>query len=286
MELLLVLLMATVAGGVAILMIVQQIGLFIAALYYARYYYSQAEFTGKRRWPTVRAFWGWKIIKQLYNHRVIFDKSEVALDFQTHSTIFGCHRHGILALSAGLTFMLDVPGKVSPFGKVSLAVHSLHFMIPFWSDLMVWMGAIDVGKRGIIEAIKRGDNVALVPGGITEMGQPYDPTKSLPSGFIRIAFDNGCNIVPVYMHNEEKVCWSWQSEPRWINRFRYFNARLIRYPFPTFFLPHLLWKVPSLTTYVGKTIHHSKYAKNYLDFESAYRKELLELERTSNSAEH
>jgi len=71
-------------------------------------------------------------------------------------------------------------------------------------------GYLPVEKRRLVEVMQSSQNVALVPGGVSEMLSciPHDPTINVSvkhKGFIRLAFQQGYDLVPtVFFHASDQ----------------------------------------------------------------------------------
>lgn len=243
----------------------------LLGLWYSRSYYDGAELTGNRRWAAFAHFPLWAMLRRWYRHRIV-DLASTG-HARPAIAIYGCHPHGMLALSSALTFLVPRQKGEAVLLPTRLAIHSFHVTTPGLRELTLWGGCIDATEEAILDTLYHQRNVALVPGGVREMGAPFRLSKDLPGGFLRIAFRIECPVVPVYLANEDKVCYVWHGEPRWLTGFRAWCARRYRFPFPTFFWLRWPTSVPALETRLGTTIFPADYS-HIEDFAAAYWREL------------
>lgn len=253
------------------------VGLFLG-LWYRPFYYDRAECTGERRWEAFTRLRLWLAFKRWYRHRIRGSEAPPA-----SVAIYGCHPHGILAMSAGLTFVVPPDEEERRWlpPTYRLAVHSILSSLPLFREIMLWGGCIDASEEAILEALSRQHSVALLPGGVREMGAPYHHRHhERPQGFLRIAYQKGCPAVPVYLRGERQICRVWHNEPRWLTRFRAWCARkhCCRFPFPTFFWPRWPGSLPPLETRIGRALYPAQYSSQE-EFAAAYWKELGQIAR-------
>lgn len=206
---------------------------FAAGLWlYGPYYYDRSERDGSRNWPEFRRRWGrplWAGLQRLYRFRLAQPLPEPGPDAPV--LLYACHPHGLFALFVGLTFL---PGRTGRPG-VRVAVHHNLMCVPVVRELLLWFGCIDASRDVVRAALQRGESVAVVPGGVYEMGAPVLPRSARPAGFLRLAAELGVPVVPVVCPAEETVVWTWRGEWAAVTRLRRAMLRVLRYPFPTFF---------------------------------------------------
>lgn len=251
---------------------------FLLGAWYGRYYYDGAECTGERRWPDFVWLPLWATMRDWYRHRAVRvpPLGGAPASPLPRIAIYGCHPHGMLALSAAFTFL--VPQRGVLLTPVRLATHSLHTALPGLRELMLWAGCVDVTEEAILSTLSYDRSVALVPGGVREMGAPLRPAHERSEGFLRIAHGIDCPVVPVFLGGERHVCHVWHNEPRWLTRVRAWCARRhrCRFPFPTFFWPRWPSDVPALETRFGEPVDPRAY-KTLDAFAAAYWQELARI---------
>jgi hypothetical protein len=217
---------------------------FVLGTVYARYsYLNGAEKSGKWLSKSVQRWSPFHLLAWICHYRLVVDDVEQS---RNTPTLYACGPHGILALSAGLTFLT---GRVR---NTRLAVHSILFAIPVIRELLLLHGAIDVSEASIIAALARNESVAVVTGGVREMGLPVRPFQSSVSGIVRIAYNYDIPLRHVVFVGEDELMWTWQGEWRWITGIRRWLYGLIRYPFPTLFCPRRRCK--PLHTFISKEV--------------------------------
>jgi len=121
--------------------------------------------------------------------------------------MFGFHPHGIYPYSiiwGPLTsaWKEKFPGiEFDPLGA------TLVFMVPMVRDISLWLGGRDVTRKSINLALKSNRSIGLVPGGQAEMRESRSFSDEIVlirrhKGFIRMAIENGADLVPMYSFGE------------------------------------------------------------------------------------
>jgi hypothetical protein len=191
--------------------------------------------------------------------------------------LYACRPHGMLAVSAWLTFLdgtmdrrLGNP-RATDTRPVLLAVHSVLFSLPLVRDLALALGCIDVSRESIEAALAHGYSVAVLPGGVREMGAPLAalPQSELP-GVVKVAWDYDMPLVPVYFGGEAQLCWVWKNEPRVVKWLRAQSFRWTRLFFPLPFCVRF-WCLPALRTVMGAALRPSECAGSANELGTALR---------------
>jgi hypothetical protein len=211
---------------------------------YTRAYVNHA----MRRWRV----WGW--LTHWLNHSIAIEPAEHV----NEPVIYACRPHGILVVSAWLTFLsgaLDRPRR-----PVVVAVHRSLVGIPFLRDyLFLPLGVIDASEASILHALANGCSVAIMPGGVKEMGPPLLALPDQP-GIIRLAHAYNITVVPVHFGGEAQLFWIWHGEWRVVRAIRRFIYAVTRLPFLVVFCPRV-WDWPrALVTHVGRPLRPADYA--------------------------
>jgi 2-acylglycerol O-acyltransferase 2 len=131
------------------------------------------------------------------------DKPEV---YQQDGCMFAIAPHGTLPLSVWAVWHQ----KAEIFDKVCLFFGSQVAIVPGYR---MWTGArggcMPVTKKNLLACMKKRQNVALVPGGVSEMMKcvPFgDINVSIKhKGFVRIAMQEGFDLVPILMLHENDM---------------------------------------------------------------------------------
>ena len=128
-----------------------------------------------------------------------------------HSYLFAYHPHGVISMgyatglcTNGCRFEDVFPG-IDRSGTTLKAT----FMVPFYREWLQMIGFIVASKRNIIQRLKSGKSVMLVPGGASEAlhAHPgcFDLYLSNRKGFIKVAMETGCCIVPCLGFGENSI---------------------------------------------------------------------------------
>ncbi len=249
------------------------LALFLVGVWYALFHYHPGEernYTGRLLQQSWRGASFWTLARRLCKHTAHF-----AADQPPDPLFYVCQPHGILALSAVLAFLsgaADRPGR-----RVLLVVHDWYFRfqiprplrslllgcgvpskyldnipMPGLRNLMLALGCIDKSRASIENALCHGFSVAVLPGGVFEMGPPLVDVHR-PFGILRIAHDYRVPVVRVFMQDEERVCWIWESEPWWNKVLRRWTLGWLGLGALVPFCPRV-WAWPVLRT-VGVVCH-------------------------------
>eukprot|EP01137_Pigoraptor_chileana_P000471 Opistho-2@36736 len=127
--------------------------------------------------------------------------------------IFAFHPHGIIGFGAFCNFGTEANeiSKVLPGITVRPMTLSMNFKFPFYRDYLMALGFVDVSARSIRNTLARGPGNAclIVVGGAAEAldARPgtYDLTLMNRKGFVRMALENGADLVPVFSFGENDV---------------------------------------------------------------------------------
>lgn len=134
------------------------------------------------------------------------------------------HPHGLFGLSLWTAFIAN-PSAVEGGHR---AIHALcyaknapmrvvghtmrvNFYIPWWREWLLLLGFCDVERETLLHCLspeRPGGHIScLVPGGAAESVNCTEPILKLKDrkGFIKIALQTGCSLVPVYAFGETKL---------------------------------------------------------------------------------
>jgi len=117
--------------------------------------------------------------------------------------IFGLHPHGLipwLALPVGRAREWN---HLFPGILIRTLCASPVFKIPIAREACIWNGSVDANRFNAKKVLESGSSLSVFPGGSEECMRTM-PGKELlvlskRKGFVRLAFENGCDLVPVYM---------------------------------------------------------------------------------------
>jgi len=84
---------------------------------------------------------------------------------------------------------------------------------------MGWIGCVPVSPTAIRMALKAGDSIGIVPGGIAEMMKTDMTMEHLilepRKGFVALAAEHGVPLVPVYIFGQSTL-WTHLQPPAWV----------------------------------------------------------------------
>ena len=89
------------------------------------------------------------------------------------------------------------------------------FLVPGSREICLWMSAVDAAKRVAVNIINKfGLHLMVYPGGSDEIFEtdPNSPVTTLivRKGFIKLAIQTGCDIVPAFVFGEK---WLYHRRP-------------------------------------------------------------------------
>jgi len=124
----------------------------------------------------------------------------------TKNYIFAEFPHGTFPMGPVLAATL-IP-KMFPGVKIYSLAANILFKIPFYRHFMCLLGSQPADKKHFNALISEG-SVAIVVGGIAEMFMQYETKEqvllSRRKGFVRLALQNGVDIVPVFHFGNSRV---------------------------------------------------------------------------------
>jgi 1-acyl-sn-glycerol-3-phosphate acyltransferase len=125
--------------------------------------------------------------------------------------VFGCHPHGTLAFNrAAVGFSTSTLwDQAFPGIKFRVLTASAAFYVPFIRELWLWSYCVDASKKTAIKVMRDlRTSVFVYPGGEQEQIETvYGKNRVMSSrkGFIRLAIEEGADLVPVYAFGETSL---------------------------------------------------------------------------------
>ncbi len=218
---------------------------------------------GARAWPWFQRLGIWRYYVGYLKGKVV---CTTPLDANTQY-IFGAHPHGIstwshfLTMTDGCRFLSDqYPRPRRDLGATVL------FFLPFFKDMLLWLGCVDAGATTAHAILARGYSSLIYVGGEKEQiwaTRGQDIVVVLPrKGFLKLALQYGCPVVPSYAFNESDLYFTFN----YLKDFQLWVASTFKLAFPPCWgcvLPWLPLPLP-VTVVMGtplavkKTAHPSK----------------------------
>lgn len=213
-------------------------------------------FAPVKPWDRARRNWIFDQWIRYFSVRVVFEE---ALD-KSRPAIFCMSPHGLYPFAQAIA----LTGRLSAlFNDMRPVAADMALRFPIFRQLCGWVGAIGASPSNISKHLRAGESLCLIPGGIAEMFYS-SPKKDIAllrdrKGFVRLALENGADIVPVYCFGNNKVLKmaSWVHHLQWISRLM--RASILFF-WGRWGLP-IPFKVPLLYA-VGAPIHVPTMAKN------------------------
>ncbi|XP_053318861.1 2-acylglycerol O-acyltransferase 3-like isoform X2 [Spea bombifrons] len=169
---------------------------------------------GGRRTEWVRRWTVWSRFREYFPIKLV-QSSPLSPD---RNYVLGCHPHGIMSVAAFSNFATEANGfsDVYPGVRPWLAVLAGMFRLPIYRDYIMSAGVVPVSRDSIQYLLSRcgtGNAVFIVVGGAAESLQS-SPTENMVTlsgrkGFVRLALQNGADLVPVYSFGENDIFEQW-----------------------------------------------------------------------------
>lgn len=163
----------------------------------------------------LRRSWFWRLAVQYFPVTL---KATAKLPADKGPYIFVCHPHGIIGVSPMTSFGTDANGfsRTFPGLAVHLLGHNAIFRIPLFREWCLMHGHGAVGRETCLYLLRRGESIALAPGGAKESLESVPGTMRLVlqnrKGFARLALRTGAALVPVLGFGENDLYATVQFE--------------------------------------------------------------------------
>ncbi|XP_062844273.1 2-acylglycerol O-acyltransferase 3b [Trichomycterus rosablanca] len=183
----------------------------IPTLYFTWQIYDwQTPHRGGRRTEFVRSWAVWKHFKEYFPVKLV-KTAELNPD---KNYILGCHPHGIMSMGAFSCFSTEAGGfpQAFPGMRASLAILAGVFRMPIFREYILFAGLLPVNKQSLEYMLSKagvGNAVVIIIGGAEESlaSSPGVNTVVMKQrkGFVRLALENGADLVPVYSFGENEL---------------------------------------------------------------------------------
>lgn len=238
----------------------------LGSLVFAAYMiYLPAKRDSMRRWMPVFPWLRKTQCKLSYEGRVDL------LSDKATPRIFAFHPHGVHCVGACLL------GSDPDMAHLRIACSSVVFWVPIVKEFAAWAGAFPCHANDIRAMLKSKQPVVIYPNGLREIpGADYLQDGKERLGFLRIAMENGVDIVPCWVDGEGDLYDVWHPWPA-LQKFCY---SVFRYPWPLVswgwrwvpFLP----KAKKVTIRVGEPIP-TRLDGNLAVYQEQYRRGMAKL---------
>uniref|UniRef100_A0A3B1JW60 Acyltransferase n=1 Tax=Astyanax mexicanus TaxID=7994 RepID=A0A3B1JW60_ASTMX len=165
---------------------------------------------GGRRSAFVRSWKMWTHFKEYFPVKLV----KTAELSPSKNYILGCHPHGIMSMGAFSCFSTEAGGfsEAYPGVQSTLAILAGLFRLPIFRDYILLAGMLPVSKESLEYKLSRaglGNALVIIIGGAEESlaCSPGANTVVMKhrKGFVRLALENGADLVPVYSFGENEL---------------------------------------------------------------------------------
>eukprot|EP00516_Mucochytrium_quahogii_P000186 CAMPEP_0203760300 /NCGR_PEP_ID=MMETSP0098-20131031/13625_1 /ASSEMBLY_ACC=CAM_ASM_000208 /TAXON_ID=96639 /ORGANISM=" , Strain NY0313808BC1" /LENGTH=510 /DNA_ID=CAMNT_0050653811 /DNA_START=1985 /DNA_END=3517 /DNA_ORIENTATION=- len=157
--------------------------------------------------------------------------------------VFCYHPHGIISVGAFGNFATDATGFSRKFPGIDLRVLTLemNFWCPWLRELLLSLGICSASKKSCNQILSKGpgSSILLVVGGAAESLDTQPGTYRMTlgrKGFVRVALDNGADLVPVLAFGENDVFDTMYFPPNsWSRKIQEYVRKKLGFATPVFF---------------------------------------------------
>eukprot|EP00128_Syssomonas_multiformis_P000790 Colp12_sorted_trinity150504_noHs@30205 len=227
-------------------------------LVYIPSYLDGTEKNGGRPSKAFQSLGVWNALKRRLNLKLV---KTADLD-PKYQYIMGLHPHGILPWGALCNVTTDANGFKDLYKGLDFRglAASFAFYIPIYRDLALALGVCDAARYNARALLDSGRSLWLVPGGATEalysdLGRNTLVLKKR-LGFIRLALETGCSLVPAYSFGETSTYAQVSADHAVVNFIKKEFQKVFGLSLP--FICNVLPRPCTVTTVIGAPIHVTK----------------------------
>ncbi|KAJ9070527.1 diacylglycerol O-acyltransferase 1 [Entomophthora muscae] len=178
-------------------------------VYLLQIYFDDACDWGGRPSQWFRGLSFWRILGEYFPAK-LHKEAELSPE---NSYIIGYHPHGMYTTGALISFGTEGLGISKIFPGVSIHLLTLDLMhrIPFYREILSFLGCASVSKQSIVNLMGKGPGnaVVIVVGGAQEAMYAKPELADLVllkrSGFVKLAIQTGSHLVPVFSFGENAI---------------------------------------------------------------------------------
>jgi 1-acyl-sn-glycerol-3-phosphate acyltransferase len=205
---------------------------FVAALFYGRFYWDGSESTGKCRFLPLRSWRIWTLLRSYFNLRIHGD-----MDLRGKRVLFVFYPHGLFAVAPTLSHLIGHPVFA---GNSWIGGATVLFNLPIVREIALVVGGVSAERKSLDKLLKKQPHelkLSLCPGGMREALRTVHGEEDIflgRTGFINLFEDHKFDMmVPVYVNGETSVFW---TKP-WLLSLRDFVMTHFRLPLLHLFVP-------------------------------------------------